>query len=229
LDLDASNRVVGLVHYNPLAPQRLLFWVASEAPAAYAAGNLITTVGARTFIGADLVVMDVGQPRLALARSFDSRWHWSPDRAVSPLLPPGLVSHAALATRMAEAVRLAAGADFAVAAPAGLPASDAFVNGTTRLGDLLLLLYNEPIGLFDVSGVELKEMDRRLTGANHNGSSLRFQPAIERVDPIRSYRVAISASQVSRFASMTQSAPRSFRVTEMQASEAIERFLIGPE
>jgi len=226
LQLEATNRVIGLVHCNPLAPQRLMFWVASEAPAAYAPGNPITAIGARSFLGADLLVMDAAQPRLVAARSFDSRWRWNPDRAASPLLPATMVSHGMLADRMAEAIRLAAGADFAVAAPIGPAASDAFVSGITRLGDLLPLFHYEPVSLFDVSGAELQEMDRRLSAANSNGGSLRFQPRLEKIDPGRVYRVAIAATHVSPFASSTRTAPRSFRVTELQASEALEHFLI---
>jgi len=217
------------VYYNPLAPQRLLFWVASEEAAAYAAGNLVAAAGARTFIGADLMVIAVGQPRLMAARSFDSRWHWNPDRAASPLLPAALVSHGALAARLAEAVRLAAGANYAIAARIGAESADAFVSGTTRLADLLPFAYNDPICLFDVSGAELQQMDRRLTPANRDGHALRFQPAPGRIDPAASYRVAISSAHVSRFASLTHSAPKTFRVTDLQAREAIERFLLGPE
>jgi dienelactone hydrolase len=222
----ATNRVMGLVHYNPLSPQRLIFWVASDNPAAYAPGNLIAALGGRAFIGADLVIMDVGQPRLVATRRFDSHWHWNTDRAASPLLPSTLLSHAALARRTAEAIRLAAGADFAVAAPVGPASLDAFVSGTTRLADVLGFYYYEPISVFDVSGAELEEMNRRLSAANSGEQAMRFQPSLEKIDPRRSYRVAISAAHVSPFAGSTQTAPRSFRMTDLQVSEALERFLV---
>jgi hypothetical protein len=39
-----AHRALGLVHYNPLAPERLVFWVASDNPATYAANSVIPLV-----------------------------------------------------------------------------------------------------------------------------------------------------------------------------------------
>jgi hypothetical protein len=219
-----THRVLGLVHYNPLAAQRLIFWVAAEDPAGYGLENSIVQNAARRFIGADLLIMDAVQPLLVASRSFDSRWHWNTERATSPLLSASLLSHESLAVGMAEAIRLAAGADFAVAAPLGPAHTDAFVSGTTRLADLLPIYYHEPIGLFDVSGAELLDMDRSLQGSGGE-PSIRFQPSLGKILPHRTYRVAIAAGQVSPFASLTKAGPRSFRVTDLQAAEAFQRFL----
>ena len=100
LDLEGTNRVISLVHYNPNAPQRLIYWVASEATSGYA-GH--TNVAFET--GADLVVTDVGQQAFVMARSFDSRWRWDPARTLSPLLPTNLISRHDLDVGCARALR----------------------------------------------------------------------------------------------------------------------------
>jgi hypothetical protein len=132
---------------------------------------------------------------------------------------------------MAEAIRQEAGADFVFATSIGPVSSDAFVSGTTRLADLTALLFYEPIGVMDLSGAELLADDRALqTASNHNQWS-RLHPSLEpgKIDPARRYQVAVSAEAVSAFAAGTKTAPRSFRMTDLQAGEAIERFLVPKE
>lgn len=231
LEVESTNRVLGLVHYDPLAPQRLIFWVASDRASAYAPRDPVVQMGATKFLGADLMVMDLKQGSLVLARSFDNRWRWDTERETSPLLPAGLLSRDNLAVAMAEAIRQEAGADFVFATSIGPVSSDAFVSGTTRLADLTALLFYEPIGVMDLSGAELLADDRALqTASNHNQWS-RLHPSLEpgKIDPARRYQVAVSAEAVSAFAAGTKTAPRSFRMTDLQAGEAIERFLVPKE
>jgi dienelactone hydrolase len=224
-EVDATNRVFGLVHFNPESPQRLLFWVGSQDSAAYSPSNPITVRSARTFIGADLVIMASTGNTLVAARSFDSRWHWSPDRAASPLLPSSLVTHTALATGIAEALRIAAGADFAVAVSGGRGEAPAFVPGITRLSDRTLFSYREPVAVLDVSGTELRDMNDRLETAPSNEASIRLQPSPSNLVADRQYRIAVSAQHAGRFASIARTASKTFRVTDLQSREALERFL----
>jgi predicted esterase len=227
LDVDAANRVLGLVHFNPLAPQRLIFWVASDRAAAYETQDPVPQIGARKFVGADLVVLDLKQPGLVLARSFDSRWRWDAKRAASPLLPGSLLSENAAAIAIADAVRRQAGADFALATLS----PESFTPGITRLSDVVAFHYYEPIGIMDISGAEILEADGLLKAASNHERWSRLQPAPEpgRIDPARRYRVALSGGAVGAYDVGTKTAPRSFRMTDLQAGEALERFLIPME
>jgi hypothetical protein len=77
--ISADDRALGLVHYNPDAPSRLIFWVASDNPAAYAASSLAPELLADLRSGADAVVVQVSEPALVESRRFDSRWQWHPN------------------------------------------------------------------------------------------------------------------------------------------------------
>jgi hypothetical protein len=68
---------LGLVHYNPLAPDRLIFWVASDESATYGPDALLPALmsGALpdgSVAAVDMVVMDATAPTLVATRSFDS-------------------------------------------------------------------------------------------------------------------------------------------------------------
>jgi hypothetical protein len=76
--LSAADHALGLVHYNPDAPDRLIFWVASDEPAAYAESSLAPALLAAGPTGVDAVVVRVSEPALVASRSFDSRWQWLP-------------------------------------------------------------------------------------------------------------------------------------------------------
>jgi hypothetical protein len=231
LEVEAGGRMLGLVHYNPLAPQRLLFWVACDAASAYTPRNPVVQLGARRFIGADLIVMDATQPTLVLTRSFNSRWRWDAGRTGSPLLPAALGTHKEAALRIAESIRREAGADYAYALSGGPASSEAFAIGTTRLADLLPVVYYQPLGVMDLTGAELLGADQKLQKAEAGSRAGWLHPAVDaaKIEPGRVYRVAVSAGDLSNLAATARIAPRSFRMTDLLESEALERFFISGE
>ncbi|MFO1475790.1 MAG: hypothetical protein U1F98_03955 [Verrucomicrobiota bacterium] len=222
-EVDAARRTLGLVYYNPLAPARLIFWVASPDAAAYAVSNPVVQTCGRAFVGADLLVMDIQPGKLVATGSFDSRWQWNSNRSRSALLPDSATGTHQLEIAAAEAVRRAAGADFALAAPAS-PALAGFTPGTTRVADLQALAYYEPVGVMDISGAELLAADAKLKAGGMRWA--RLQPEATNVDPARTYRVALSGQAVGAYDVITKSSPASFRMTPLLASEAWERFLL---
>lgn len=218
---------VGLVHYNPEAPDRLLFWVASDDPATYGPGAAIPQVmsglgivGAA--VGMDLLVMDATAPTLVAARSFDSRWRWNDGRADSPLLPARLAQHRQVTNALGEAVRQAAGADFALVSPTGLPELPAIEAGITRVADVTPLYFHEPIGILTLTGREVLE----LAGQFGDHLEARWVPLPDTaIDPERDYRVAAMSGAVWGFARVAQRAPR-YRQTDCMVADAIERWLV---
>jgi len=85
----------GLVYYNPLAPERLVFWVASHDPGTYAAKSAIPTLlggGNEDINGgtcaADLLVMDATGPTIvarAASTAAGAGRPIAPDRRCFPL------------------------------------------------------------------------------------------------------------------------------------------------
>jgi hypothetical protein len=229
-----AHLALGLVHYNPLAPDRLVFWVASDDPATYAANSRIPSLMAGGLLngscpfGADLLVMDATASTLVAARSFDSRWRWAPDRAASLLAPVSLKTQQDFSSAVGAAIRRATDADVAMVGSYGPPAEAPVVPGTTRVSDLVAQFYYVPIGVCELSGAELTETRRRFAAADAGAPVyLCPSPQLEagHLDPARLYRVAFPTDFIWQFVPVARLAPRNYRQTDLGVGEAVERFL----
>jgi hypothetical protein len=231
--VDAAGRAWGLVHFNPLAPTRLVFWVASTKTEAYAAGSFVpATMGggqalAALPLGADLLVADVAHPTVVIARSFDTHWKWFGDRTESPLVPSSIRTYREFAEAVGSSVRQYAGADFALVPLAGRPATaPAVVAGTTRVSDVLPLYYFTTVGMLEVSGRELAAMVKALQAAPD--AWIVFNPGpidAAKLEPTRIYRVALAGDAAGGIAQILHMAPGSYRLTGLLARDAIEQYL----
>jgi len=224
--------MLGLVHYNPLSPRRLVFWVASGDPAAYAAGSEIPSImGGGEFrsgnaIIADLLVMSTKARAVVADRSFDSRWRWIGGRESSPLVPAGLGKARDLSIAVGEAVRRAAAADYALVGTGGAAAPVRVTRGVTRVCDVVPFYSNLPIGMFEVTGGELLAIARSAASKDSNLLIPGFDSA--RIRPAASYRVALPVNVLWAFGAAVQPAPARYWMTGLDAGDAVERFLTGP-
>jgi hypothetical protein len=219
-ELPAEGRALGLVHYNPEAPDRLLFWIAADDPAAYAAGSLVPELLGAPLSYADAVVVRISDPALVLTRSFDSSWHWVPRDGSTPL-PEELGTSAALAAAVARSVRRAAPAEFALA---GLPRPthvNAYEPGNARLADLLVQYPFEPITVMTLHGSELSAAAQAVAAS---GAHLEPEADLAHIKPRHEYRLALSAQQISPFVALTHLAPRKYAVTDTTLLDALERY-----
>ncbi len=229
-----THLALGLTHFNPLAPERLVFWVASDDPRTYAANSAIpalmggsdATIGG-CVCGADLLVMDATATTVVATRSFDSRWRWSPGRLDSPLVPASLKTHLDFSLAVGRAVRKAAGADFAMIGLYGAPGDAPIVPGVTRVADMTPLFYFNSVGVAEMSGSELKDVARCFASAGDSPLHLCAAQCVDvaGLEPGRSYRVAFPTSLLWRFSSLVKMAPRNYRCTDLSVDEALERFL----
>lgn len=229
--LPGAHNALGLVHYNPLAPERLIFWVASGEEATYAAKSWIPLLmgGNPVIFGADLLVMDAKAPKFVAARSFDSRWQWTPGREASPLLPASIKTQRDFTVRYGAAIRRAAGAEFALVG-SFFPATQAPATvGVTRVSDLTPLFYDLHLGVCEMTGAALMDVVHK-AGSGY-GQQLFVYPAEEieagRLDSARYYRVVLSVDVLWSFSSLAQLAPRNYQHTELLVADALERFLPG--
>lgn len=229
---DGAHRVAGLVHFNPLAPTRLIFWVASEDPAAYraGAGPTVLTSGtsmAGALCGGDLIITDATAPVLVATRSFDSRWAWTDARDSSPTLPPERATHGALAGALGEALRREFGADFAFVETRGPRDQPGIVPGLTRVSDLRSLYYFSPVGEIEVTGAELKEIADRVSPA----PEVALVPALPAagLEAARTYRVVLPAEQIWTFVRLTHRAPAHHRLLDRGVADAVDHWLLRSE
>ncbi|MFA5057507.1 MAG: hypothetical protein WC485_05295, partial [Opitutaceae bacterium] len=238
VNFPAARCALGLVYYNPLAPGRLIFWVASDDPATYAAGAAIPALMggtsssvAGTVCGADLLVMHATASTLVAARSFDSRWHWTPGRENSPLVPASLKTHHDYSMAVGAAVRRAADADFAIVGAYAPFDQVPVIAGITRISDVTLLFYYAPIGVAEMSGAEIMEATRRIAAAGDPPLLVCPSPRVKTggIEAARTYRVAFPTDALWRFSAAAKMAPRDSWQTDRLVSDALERFLTAPE
>jgi hypothetical protein len=225
LDLEGTNRALRLVHYNPLAPQRLISWVASDVAHGYAVHT--------NFVyqpEPDLVVTDLGQQALVVARSFDSRWRWDSTRAASPLLPTNLLNEHDLDVAFARALRRGTGADFGLNV-IHTNTSPLAISGTTRLADCLAFYYYQPVCLVDLTGTELLEAERHRKAEAKEDSPTPLYPAFDptKIEPGRKYRLAASLNGVFSLAKPFKLTTQPFRMTDLQLADILERHLLANE
>lgn len=232
-----GGKAFGLVHYNPLAPGRLVFWVAADNAAAYAPNSWIPRMmGGNGFIagwgyGADLLVMDATTQQLVATRTFDNRWRWAADRAGSPAVPATLQTFRDLSAALGAALRSATGAEVALTGSYGPGAQAAVTPTITRVSDLTAPFYNLAIGVCELTGAELAEIARK-AAAESEPRLFIFPTAGKeagRLDPARSYRVALPVDLLWTFSGLARLAPPSYRQTDLLAGEALERYLSTPQ
>ena len=223
-----ANLALGLVHYNPLAPGRLIFWMASDGTASYAAGSAIPRamagggVQSVNAFGADLLVMQAGSGTIVAARGFDSRWRWIPGRKASPLVPASLQAAPDYSRALGEAISRAAGADFSLVGHYGDPQGPAFDAGVTRVSDIVPFFTNIPIGRFEVSGAGLLELSARADAKDSGFMISGFEPG--RIEAARTYRVALPVDLLSTLSAVLQPPPGSYRLTGLDTGDAVRRF-----
>ncbi len=222
-----SHLALGLVYYNPLAPSRLIYWVASDDPVIYAANSAIPAVmGGGPFhsanaFGADLLVMPAGLPTLVGARSFDSRWHWVPGREASPLLPARIATTIDFVDALGAAIRRAAAADYALVSTYG-PSDPPVTPGVTRVCDVVPFFRNMPLGRFEVTGSELLRIAQQVTAKKSNLRIPGFDPS--RISSTQRYRVVLPIDVLWFFSTAVQPPPGDYGLTGLDAGDAVERF-----
>jgi len=178
--------------------------------------------------GLDAIVLRDSDSSLVMGRSFDSRWNWL-DRGASQLLPSSIETTRQLNRWVAAAVRRATHADFAVATDLGFelegprwPSAEvAQTPGTTRLADIFGFYYYDPIAVMSLTGTELLDAERLLS----NAPGVDLEPSVERarVDPARSYTVALTTDQLWTVGRRTRLRTSSYRQTEITASTALSQ------
>jgi hypothetical protein len=227
----ADGLGLGLVHYNPDAPENLIFWVASNDAGVYRADSpipermafqvsAILNVGVAP--GYDCLVLGVDDGAFVAARSFDHEWNLNPRDSHEPIIAPSVATNADLSDALATAVRTETACDFGFVAVSPEINRDGspFVPGVTRLEDYASTSFQEPVGVFNQSGAPLLEVQSKLEAA---GQTHQPVPTMDNVEPDRTYTLAMSQINIWGFVAFTQMFPRDYRLTDIQLSTAISR------
>lgn len=224
--IPSAKAVMGVYHYNPLAPHRLLYWVSAERPEDYRPNHFLMRLQDQSYTGPDLLVVQDDPPRIVLTRGFTSRWEWNPEPEKASLLSRTDCLYGNMVKAVSEAERRAVGADFSLAAMTAPPLFELFTPGVTRWSDIATLDQNTPIAVFSLKGSELLDHD---AGFKSQGSGLRFlpEPNEGEIAPGRSYRVAMPASFdiMQRLINLRNRVPADFELTDVKSRQAVQRYL----
>lgn len=222
-----KGRAWGLVHHNPEASDRLIFWVGSDVGAAYAAGSVISVIHGTGLHTADLIVADPVKRSVVATRSFAPDWSWT--KTSSPTIAKTLGSATGLANAIAESVRRAAGCDYAIATTLDQLGDVPFDPATATARDVASLHYNDLIDVLEIDGAQLQALAAKFKSPNRMPRYLAFQPALpaEGIKPGKTYRVALTASNAFHAGRVLLDMPVNQERTELTAADAIERFLPG--
>ena len=214
-----------LVHFNPLAPQRLVLWLASDDSHFYQAGALLPRELFNHGYGADFVVMSA-EGRVSAARSFDNRWNWSADYAKSPILPAAAATKAGWSALQADLFRHATGADFGMAMK-GYKSNWIYRNsfmavaGVTRFADMALLNYQFRLFLVEVSGADLLRLRGILAADADAPLCMSANFATADLKPEAQYTVTVDWDSLSPLSEQLHLLPQTVRATGIWESAAI--------
>jgi hypothetical protein len=216
-----------LVHHNPEAPDRLIFWVGSDVDAAYAVGSVIPALHGGLHV-ADLIVADPVKRTVVATRSFAPDWSWTKGTP-SPTIAKTLGSAAGLADAIAESVRLAAGCDYAIASTNDTLGDIPFDPATATIRDVANLHYNDLIDVLEMDGSQLQALDAKFKSSNRMPRHPAIQPALAAgtIKAGKTYRIAITAGTAFQAGRVLLDMPVKQERTELNAADAIERFLPG--
>jgi hypothetical protein len=223
--LSGDAAIMGLYFYNPLAPAKLIYWVAADAPSAYHPYNLLLQLQNNSPCGIDLLIVKENPINIVKVRHFDSRWNWSKVYENSAKVAEQDLTFAKVFERLAESIRTATGSDYtlqAVTAPAEVRAGAPDI---TQWADLASLDLTTPIAVMKMKGALILSHQK---GFAERGLPLRFYPAAdEKIAPDRIYQVALSAVyfQIQQLINLQNHVPDSFEILDMTTFEAMQQTL----
>jgi predicted esterase len=225
LRVPSTGATLRLVHRNPAAPDRLLYWVASDEARAYGpSGPLLQYLGLSPHAADALVTVDA-EARLVLARSLDSRWRWL-KRERSPLLDLAENTWAAADRVASEMARHATGADFVVISSfRTAPGGTAFRPGWTRRSDITP--YFAPLNLMQVTGRELlasaAAFDEHLrAGADDYVASIWPVPSAQSLELDRTYSLLATSDGVYQLPMIAHLTPKALELTGKTLADVVE-------
>jgi hypothetical protein len=219
-----QDAAMGLLYYNPLAPQRLVYWIASDTPAFYQpeAPLFVSYYEANL---ADFRITHATQRQQVANRRFDSRWQWQPGHAGAPPLPEPFCTAGGEAGMLAAALAKAADADFALVSGSGPLERTTWRAGQSRTADIVAADWPTSLVLMEITGRQILDATPVLAGASEE-SFVRFlpQPDAERLDSEQLYRVVMLPWTAWTYARILQDCPP-MRSLELDPRDALRRYL----
>ncbi len=223
--LPGTNSMLGLYYYNPLASDKLIYWVAADNPADYKPYNLLMQLQNNNPCGTDLLVVRDSPPMLIKVRSFDSRWNWSNAFNNSARIAADENTFGDVFRRIAESIRKVSGSDFSLQQIQASPEFQAGMPGLTQWSDFAALYPTTPIAVVQINGTRLLGYQQAIS---ERGLNLRFYPLVDQaIKPERNYQVSLPSSyyEIQQLINLQPFVPDSFEIMNTTVFEAMRQML----
>jgi hypothetical protein len=226
----AEGLGLGLIYFNPEAPENLIFWVASNDIRLYSENSpiplqmtFLTGIHLSSPPGYDCLISNADRPVLIAARNFDNAWNWIPRDGIEELISSSINTRQDFFTEMSKAIKAETAADFVFTLiPQNTAAGDLpFRPGVTLLDDLVTGFYFEPIVILYSTGFEILEMKAKLEAI---GQDIYPSPILKISDLDKTYKLAVNQSNIWPLVRNTEYTPGNYRLTDFQVSDAVRRF-----
>jgi poly(3-hydroxybutyrate) depolymerase len=211
-----AGRALGLLYHNPLAPKRLVYWLAVDKLDKQESGLSALRPQGWALGAQDFYLVRDTDGALVSQRSFRPDWSWEEGYAKSPLLPTELCRGGALGEFAAEALQQQAGCDFAIRVWPAADTSEIAVAGESRLMDVFDR-WMPPAIVFALRG------DSLLAHTRGPSPKLAVVPAVDstKVRKDRWYRVACADSwMLGDYTATARSTPDSIWYAGCSQSDA---------
>ena len=248
LSWDCNDYAVGLLYYNPLAPRRLIYWVASESADFYKPESPLMGLQYWHMAAPDFLVMHATEEQIIAARRFDSHWTWEKDYADSPLLKEEFCSQIRHDENVARILRQKTGADFSLYITNWQSDRMAFAPGQTRWMDMLTVQYYDRVVTMELSGQKIlddmnsivkaretavAEMKAKQEEAKKKGTEFKDKPVRtlyfypepkpEDIVPQKLYSVVAGPWDVEDYVKATYKNPESLRNLTITMRDVLEQ------
>jgi hypothetical protein len=236
LSWDYTDCAVGLLYYNPFAPNRLIYWAGSDSVDFYQTGTPLLGFQYWDMAAPDLLVLHATDEQIIAARRFDSRWVWEKGYADSPLMDKELCIEVKYDQYVAKRLRQKTGADLTLYTTIWQSSKPAYSPGQTRQMDALAMPYYERVVMMELSGQdilddmknfagkrdgEIAEQNTKRQEAEEKGIKFKDEPirtlcffpqlAPEDIEPEKTYSVAAHNWNVRNYVETTNKSPKNLR------------------
>lgn len=230
LSWDFKDRAMGVLYYNPLAPQRLVYWVAADTLEFYNPRAPLMAMQSQPFSmssSPDFLLMDAVAPEVVAARRFGSRWQWDDSYEGSSAVSEKASTSAGNAEAIGAALCKATGSDFALAL-ADLPTTQTvFAPGETRKADVAALFFDQKIVTAEITGEDLLAAisSQQPAGGRQSAVAGFFpKPDPNSIKPKKVYKLAMLPWTVWDASKLMLLETQSMALTDLDVREALARY-----
>ena len=222
------DAVVGLTYYNPKAPERLIFWIASNNAEFYQPQSEILSDMLSFPVTPDLVVAGLRYEETIASRFFDSRWNWEKGYGESAFCSPHIRNDEQMQKETAKVFIRATGGDMSliyVSEDSDAPSS--YRMGRRRIADLKAQYYYMPLAEMTLSGEKVMAYQEWFEENPNEYGELEFYPQVNKftLKKDQLYKISVPPYVIwDMVGIIAKQLPDEYKSTDIQAKDVIGKY-----